>query len=89
MQPFSLSVATVRFEKGSTQCCNSEINFHFSEQQLDHPIMAAEIVEKSWDLSLYELHRTPHEAITDSTDIAVSPKVKCLIFYKYVNSCLF
>jgi len=34
----------------------------------------AEIVEKSWDLSLYELHRTPHEAITDSTDIAVSPK---------------
>jgi len=36
--------------------------------------MAAEIVEKSWDLSLYELHRTPHEAITDSTDIAVSPK---------------
>merc|ERR1712130_314524 len=33
-----------------------------------------EIVEKSWDLSLYELHRTPHEAITDSTEIAVSPK---------------
>ena len=34
-----------------------------------------EIVEKSWDLSLYELHRTPHEAITDNTEIAVSPKV--------------
>jgi len=33
-----------------------------------------EVVEKSWDLSLYELHRTPHEAITDSTEIAVSPK---------------
>jgi len=33
-----------------------------------------EIVEKSWDLSLYELHRTPHEAITDTTEIAVSPK---------------
>jgi len=33
-----------------------------------------EIVEKSWDLSLYELHRTPHEAITDNTEIAVSPK---------------
>eukprot|EP00092_Neocalanus_flemingeri_P034797 GFUD01037869.1.p1 GENE.GFUD01037869.1~~GFUD01037869.1.p1 ORF type:complete len:351 (+),score=106.51 GFUD01037869.1:75-1127(+) len=34
----------------------------------------AEIGEKSWDLSLYELHRTSHEAITDSTEIAVSPK---------------
>eukprot|EP00092_Neocalanus_flemingeri_P038132 GFUD01041504.1.p1 GENE.GFUD01041504.1~~GFUD01041504.1.p1 ORF type:complete len:360 (-),score=109.19 GFUD01041504.1:144-1223(-) len=34
----------------------------------------AEIVEKSWDLSLYELHRTSHEAITDSTEIAVLPK---------------
>jgi len=33
-----------------------------------------EIVEKSWDLSLYELHRTPQEAITDTTEIAVSPK---------------
>lgn len=33
-----------------------------------------EVVEKSWDLSLYELHRTPQEAITDSTEIAVSPK---------------
>jgi len=33
-----------------------------------------EIVDKSWDLSLYELHRTPQEAITDTTEIAVSPK---------------
>jgi hypothetical protein len=29
-------------------------------------------VERSWDLSLYELHRTPQEAITDDTEIAVS-----------------
>ncbi|XP_050087120.1 E3 ubiquitin-protein ligase RING1 isoform X1 [Anopheles aquasalis] len=29
---------------------------------------------KSWDLSLYELHRTPQEAITDNTEIAVSPR---------------
>lgn len=29
---------------------------------------------KSWELSLYELHRTPQEAITDSTEIAVSPR---------------
>ena len=28
--------------------------------------------ERSWDLSLYELHRTPQEAITDQTEIAVS-----------------
>jgi len=33
-----------------------------------------EVVDKSWDLSLYELHRTPQEAITDTTEIAVSPK---------------
>lgn len=29
---------------------------------------------KTWDLSLYELHRTPQEAITDMTEIAVSPR---------------
>ena len=29
---------------------------------------------KSWELSLYELHRTPQEAITDTTEIAVSPR---------------
>lgn len=31
-------------------------------------------VNKTWELSLYELHRTPQEAITDSTEIAVSPR---------------
>lgn len=29
---------------------------------------------KTWDLSLYELHRTPQEVITDNTEIAVSPR---------------
>lgn len=29
---------------------------------------------KTWELSLYELHRTPQEAITDATEIAVSPR---------------
>ena len=29
---------------------------------------------KSWELSLYELHRTPQEAITDTSEIAVSPR---------------
>lgn len=29
---------------------------------------------KTWELSLYELHRSPQEAITDSTEIAVSPR---------------
>lgn len=33
-----------------------------------------EVVERSWDLSLYELHRTPQEAITDDTEIAVSAR---------------
>lgn len=31
-------------------------------------------VNKTWELSLYELHRTPQEAITDDTEIAVSPR---------------
>lgn len=29
---------------------------------------------KSWELSLYELHRTPQEAITDGTEISISPR---------------
>lgn len=33
-----------------------------------------EVEEKSWELSLYESLRTPQEAITDNTEIAVSPK---------------
>lgn len=30
--------------------------------------------QKSWELSLYELHRTAQEVITDATEIAVSPR---------------
>lgn len=37
---------------------------------MEHP----PVPSKTWELSLYELHRTPQEAITDSTEIAVSPK---------------
>lgn len=29
---------------------------------------------KSWELSLYELHRSPQEAIIDGTEVAVSPR---------------
>ncbi|KAG5264652.1 hypothetical protein AALO_G00256520 [Alosa alosa] len=29
---------------------------------------------KTWELSLYELHRTPQEAIMDGTEIAISPR---------------
>lgn len=29
---------------------------------------------KSWQLSLYDQHRTPHEPITDGTEITVSPR---------------
>lgn len=32
------------------------------------------VANKTWELSLYELHRTPQEAITDNTEIAVSPR---------------
>lgn len=31
-------------------------------------------LNKTWELSLYELHRTPQEVITDNTEIAVSPR---------------
>ncbi|KAL4104148.1 hypothetical protein QTP88_019461 [Uroleucon formosanum] len=31
-------------------------------------------VTKTWELSLYELHRSPQEAVTDNTEIAVSPR---------------
>uniref|UniRef100_A0A8C3FGC8 RING-type E3 ubiquitin transferase n=1 Tax=Chrysemys picta bellii TaxID=8478 RepID=A0A8C3FGC8_CHRPI len=34
----------------------------------------AQSASKTWELSLYELHRTPQEAIMDSTEIAVSPR---------------
>lgn len=35
---------------------------------------AAPITAKTWELSDYELQRTPQEAITDNTEIAVSPR---------------
>lgn len=37
---------------------------------MEHP----PVPSKTWELSLYELHRTPQEAITDNTEIAVSPR---------------
>ncbi|XP_035475924.1 E3 ubiquitin-protein ligase RING2-A-like [Scophthalmus maximus] len=30
---------------------------------------------KSWELSLYELHRSPQEAIVDGTEVSVSPRL--------------
>ncbi|XP_050161956.1 E3 ubiquitin-protein ligase RING1 [Myiozetetes cayanensis] len=35
---------------------------------------SAQSANKTWELSLYELHRTPQEAIMDGTEIAVSPR---------------
>ncbi|XP_043852792.1 LOW QUALITY PROTEIN: E3 ubiquitin-protein ligase RING1-like [Dromiciops gliroides] len=34
----------------------------------------AQSASKMWELSLYELHRTPQEAIIDGTEIAASPR---------------
>jgi len=34
----------------------------------------AQASTKTWELSLYERHRTPQEALTDNTEIAVSPR---------------
>ena len=36
--------------------------------------MEPQAQNKTWDLSLYELHRTPQVAIEDNTEIAVSPR---------------
>ncbi|XP_069491342.1 E3 ubiquitin-protein ligase RING1 isoform X2 [Ambystoma mexicanum] len=36
--------------------------------------VSAQSASKTWELSLYELHRTPQEAIMDGTEIAVSPR---------------
>lgn len=36
--------------------------------------MEPQTANKTWDLSLYELHRKPQEIITDNTEIAVSPR---------------
>ncbi|CAG2105636.1 unnamed protein product, partial [Medioppia subpectinata] len=32
------------------------------------------VTGKTWELSLYELHRSPQEVVTDTTEIAVSPR---------------
>ena len=37
---------------------------------MEHPPVPC----KTWELSLYELNRTPQDAITDNTEIAVSPR---------------
>lgn len=44
--------------------------------QAKHSEMASvePLQNKTWDLSLYELNRAPQEAITDNTEIAVSPR---------------
>jgi E3 ubiquitin-protein ligase RNF1/2 len=37
---------------------------------MDH----SQVCSKTWELSLYELHRTPHEVKTDDIEISVSPR---------------
>ena len=44
-----------------------------------------ELSGKNWDLSLYELHRTPQEAITDNKEITISPKVRSLSLLLYAG----
>ena len=55
-----------------------EIVYHFRKksqvcifQILD---LAPDFMTIFLELSLYELHRRPHEAITDDTEIAISPR---------------
>ncbi|KAL1255469.1 hypothetical protein QQF64_013530 [Cirrhinus molitorella] len=43
------------------------------EVMMANPV-SVQTLSKTWELSLYELHRTPQEAIMDSTEIAVSPR---------------
>ena len=45
-------------------------NLEYAHFKMEYSVVAS----KTWELSLYELHRTPQEAITDGTEIAVSPR---------------
>jgi hypothetical protein len=40
----------------------------------NNPAVPAVGTAKTWELSDYELHRTPQEAVTDGSEIAVSPR---------------
>ena len=49
--------------------------------------------QKTWELSLYELHRTPQEVVTDGTEIAVSPRslhseLMCPICLDILKDCM-
>jgi E3 ubiquitin-protein ligase RNF1/2 len=48
----------------------AEVSPYLLRKKMEHP----PVPSKTWELSLYELHRTPQEAITDNTEIAVSPR---------------
>jgi len=53
--------------------CNVYVNVYVI--QLFKMASAEQVgLNKTWELSLYELHRTPQDAITDNTEIAVSPR---------------
>ncbi|XP_065146963.1 E3 ubiquitin-protein ligase RING2-A-like isoform X1 [Paramisgurnus dabryanus] len=60
-----------------TESVLGSVNFHIApclcEVMMANPV-SIQTLSKTWELSLYELHRTPQEALMDSTEIAVSPR---------------
>ena len=62
--------------KRKIQFAAAEAELFSSRNSLRHQLKMTELSGKNWDLSLYELHRTPQEAITDNKQITISPKVR-------------
>lgn len=82
MTTFYFATVQLRLVSDLENAVKPERKYHWSRQQraaepgclkasvMEHP----PVPSKTWELSLYELHRTPQEAITDNTEIAVSPR---------------
>lgn len=65
----------------TNECCGISVRIHVNitiQQNLTRKSSTMASIEsiqnKTWDLSLYELNRQSQEAITDNTEIAVSPR---------------
>lgn len=61
----------INLNSGNSRCCQ----FSVDDLYVTKMASAEQVgLNKTWELSLYELHRTPQDAITDNTEIAVSPR---------------
>lgn len=66
-----ISCSSVNSAKNSVANNFESVSWHRNKVKM---ASIESLQNKTWDLSLYELNREPQEAITDSTEIAVSPR---------------